>query len=153
MALYKEDGAGSYCIRTGFSLIELLITLLIVGILSVISYPSYQGYIQKSHRFNAEHTLQQLMDQVKDYHLQTGEKLEEKQLLLWLQAMELNKHGNKAYEYHLKYLDSGLWLLAKPIGNQSSDPCGPLFLHEKGIKGSKLSDGSCWNGKQNYKLE
>jgi len=43
----------------GFTLIELLIVLVIVGILSVIAYPSYLQWVLKSHRSDALATLSQ----------------------------------------------------------------------------------------------
>lgn len=42
----------------GFTLIELMIVVAILGILSAVAYPSYQNYIRKSRRADA-HTLLQ----------------------------------------------------------------------------------------------
>jgi type IV pilus assembly protein PilE len=42
---------------TGFSLIELMIVVMIVGILMAISIPAYQGYVLRSHRTDAHSSL------------------------------------------------------------------------------------------------
>ena len=43
--------------HTGFTLIELMITVAIVAILAAIAYPSYTEYVQRSHRADARVAL------------------------------------------------------------------------------------------------
>ena len=43
--------------HSGFTLIELMITVAIVAILAAIAYPSYTEYVQRSHRADARVAL------------------------------------------------------------------------------------------------
>jgi len=52
----------------GFSLLELLITLLLLSILMAIAYPNYQAYLRRIHRQEASLRLIQLSTTLERYH-------------------------------------------------------------------------------------
>jgi len=51
----------------GFSLIELLITLGIIGILASIAYPSYQNHMQKTNRTEGKTTLLEILSKQQNF--------------------------------------------------------------------------------------
>ncbi len=56
----------------GFSLIELMIVLAIIGILSAIGYPSYDSYMKKSRRADGKIALQRMADRQERFYLQNN---------------------------------------------------------------------------------
>lgn len=54
----------------GFTLIELMIVVAIIGIISAISFPSYDRYMKKSGRADAKVGLMRIADLQERYYLQ-----------------------------------------------------------------------------------
>lgn len=50
--------------QTGFTLIELMIVVAIIGILSAIAYPSYQGYVERTNRADMMSEMQQIATRI-----------------------------------------------------------------------------------------
>lgn len=57
------------CRTKGFTLIELMITLVVIGILAGIAYPSYEGYMRRSHRSEAAQLLAGIANREAQYLL------------------------------------------------------------------------------------
>lgn len=55
--------------KKGFSLIELLVALVIIGILAAVAIPSYQSYVVKGNRAAAQSFMMDLANREKQYML------------------------------------------------------------------------------------
>lgn len=53
----------------GFTLIELMIVVLIIGILAAIGYPSYQDYVKRGHRSAAQQLMMKIASREEQYML------------------------------------------------------------------------------------
>ena len=52
----------------GFTLIEIMIALLIIGILASVAVPNYQAYVQKAKRADAQAALTNMAAALEDYY-------------------------------------------------------------------------------------
>ena len=55
--------------KKGFTVVELLITMAIIGILTAIAFPSYQSHVRKGSRAAAQAAMMQVADREAQYLL------------------------------------------------------------------------------------
>jgi len=136
----------------GFSLIELMVVVGLVGILAAIAYPSYQDYIRRGQRSQAISVLMentQFMErnftEANRYDQDAGGNA------LALPFILSPKEGAATYNIALVPASSSATtfsLAATPIAGtvSASDGCGRLTLNNLGQKGvAGLSVERCWN--------
>ncbi len=129
--------------QKGFSLIELLIVLVCVGVLLSIAVPNYQTSVMRSHRAQARVAL-----------LQTAHWLERAAsangiypLVADIPNSVLQVEGQR---YRISVVSSAqtFALTAVPIGVQTNDACGSLTLDNlgtRGVQNSSRSATQCWS--------
>jgi type IV pilus assembly protein PilE len=126
----------------GFTLIELMIAVVIIGILASIAYPSYQQYVLKANRADAKAILMESAQFMERYfttnNTYVGATL--------LTAVTPKGADASTKKYDIRFSEgptAGAYKLeAEPTGSQDSDTCGALTLSSTGAQ--TPTTAGCW---------
>lgn len=124
----------------GFSLIELMIVVIVLGILAAIVVPSYQQYIRQSHRGVAKADLVEYAQRAERYYSvnnnYSGFALPSK--------VSPREGGTTRYAITFDGKASSFTLTATPQGNQTKDSCGTLSVDQANRKTASGTVSDCW---------
>ena len=132
----------------GFSLPELLITLVVIGILAAIALPNYATYIERAQRANARNALIQTAQWMERAATALGRYPALASVPPGLLAVE----GGRYTVSIASVDDTSFILIASPVqgSSQASDACGSFVLDQanrRTVRGNAagMSDADCWS--------
>ena len=154
--------------QMGFTLIELMITVAIIGILSSVGYPSYMSHIQKAKRSEAQAALVSMATAMEQWRVENNNSycgvssaipaptcptLAASDIF----AVQVPTDGTGTKTYMLSFTTSKssptltvydqYTLTATPVTPQDTDVCHVLTLKstgEKGANGKSPDEDNCW---------
>lgn len=129
----------------GFTLIELMIVVAIVGILAAVAYPAYQRQVLKSRRADATGALLGLAGGMERYFTENGTYVGATAAGVYFDHSPIDG-GTTAYNLSVSASTATTYTLnAAPTSIQSDDQCGTLSIDNTGAKGvSDSTVAECW---------
>lgn len=120
----------------GFTLIELMIVVAIIGIIASIAYPSYIDNVRKSRRSSVEGCMTERSQLMERYYTSQ---------MTYATAPLTQCEGSIASAYTLAFsvqTATAYTIQATPEGDQANDSCGTLTINQLGTK--TASGTGCW---------
>lgn len=131
----------------GFSLIELLIVITVVGLLLAVALPSYTRYVLRSHRSSAVTGVLDLASRQARYYT-TNNTYTTSMTALGYPAdpMPLTDSSNRYYDLSVQSASATAFTIkAAPYGAQTKDTCGTYTVTDLGVKSVSFGSlGDCW---------
>ena len=142
--------------HSGYTLVEMLITLVLLAALLTIMLPAYRAHILRSYRVVAAHELMQLMarqDIFFQQHKRYAQDFTDLGLSTHPYAIDgsgaelVVDSGRRTYRIELNSVGNGYQLVARPQLAQAADTqCGELRLTDYGLRSvsGPSAPSSCW---------
>lgn len=132
----------------GFTLIELMVAVMIVGILSAVAVSSYQGYVVRGHRADAKAVLMEMAGWMERNYSATGNYSDDPAgtPIAAPPVAQSPKSGTAKYNVSFSAHSATVYTLqAVPTGWADAE-CGTLTLSHLGVQteSGTASLAECW---------
>lgn len=132
----------------GFTLIELMITVAVIAILAAIALPSYQEYVRKSRRADAQAFMSEVVARQQHFLLDRRSYAVSITDAPGINGLGMTIPANVSSFYTVTVATNNAGqptfvITGLPTGSQASEKCGTLTIDQRGSK-TASGTGSCW---------
>jgi type IV pilus assembly protein PilE len=138
VSTYKQIGAFR---EAGFTLMELIIAMVIIGIIAAIAIPNYSEYILRGYRSSAQAFIADVASRQAQFFL------DRRTYATTVAALNMAAPADITNRYNIAIATvagppAAFTVTATPTGSQTTDRCGAMTIDQSGTKGAAAT--RCW---------
>ena len=143
------SAAAAHRRQRGFTLVEVMIVVVIMGILTSVAFPAYKAYVDRAKRTEGKALLSEIAARQERYYFDNNTYANDATLLGYSTKTPQSSEAHYALVDPIAAGDSGnlstsYKLTIQPVAPHNDATCDKLLLDSKGVGTSSTGNPICW---------